>query len=227
MSQKLVLKSKQEKKLTLKQKIALQAVQKQLELLRMKEWLVVVGFVFGGAALRAAMQPIPSAEPITFFAILAGWLFGKKKGFITGAAAGYLSNFLMFGGQGPWTIFQMLSWGFAGFLGGFIKGIKPQKSYWWFWLKSLLPLTAVVIASTLFFEIVMNVSWAIMFPFSILGLFISALPFIAVHLVSNIAFTSVLPFARKFAFEKGKFNEMEICKSIIGRFGSKHRSERL
>ena len=121
----------------------------------------------------------------------------------------------------------MLSWGFAGFLGGFIKGIKPQKSYWWFWLKSLLPLTAVVIASTLFFEIVMNVSWAIMFPFSILGLFISALPFIAVHLVSNIAFTSVLPFARKFAFEKGKFNEMEICKSIIGRFGSKHRSERL
>ncbi|MBU1004257.1 MAG: hypothetical protein KJ561_00355, partial [Nanoarchaeota archaeon] len=105
MEQKLVLKkkkkskSKQEQKLSSSQKVALHAVQKQMQLLKLREWLVVIGFVFGGALLRIPMQAVPSAEPITFFAILSGWLFGKKKGFITGAAAGYMSNFLMFGGQ--------------------------------------------------------------------------------------------------------------------------------
>src|SRR3989344_1371577 len=121
MKQKLLLKQKRKlsektgQKLSSSQKVALHAVQKQMQLLKLREWLVVMGFVFGGALLRIPMQVVPSAEPITFFAILSGWLFGKKKGFITGALAGYLSNFLMFGGQGPWTIFQMLGWGIAGF----------------------------------------------------------------------------------------------------------------
>lgn len=223
MEQKVILKSK--KKLTLKQKVALLAVQKQMQLLKLREWLVVVGFVFGGAALRFVMQPIPSAEPITFFAILGGWLFGKKKGFITGASAGFLSNFIMFGGQGPWTIFQMLGWGIAGFLGGMIKDIKPHKNYAWFWLKSILPIMAIAIISTAIFDLIMNISWAFIFPYSILGILISALPFFMIHLVSNLIFAPMLPFVRKLIHEKGGFDEIEICRNIIGRFGSKHRTD--
>jgi len=52
--QKLILKKKkktkseQEKKLSSSQKVALHAVQKQLQLLKLKQWLVVMGFVAGG-----------------------------------------------------------------------------------------------------------------------------------------------------------------------------------
>lgn len=232
MKQKLVLKKKEpkqktEQNLSSSQKVALQAVQKQMQLLKLKEWLVVIGFVFGGAALRVPMQAIPSAEPITFFAILSGWLFGKKKGFITGAAAGYLSNFFMFGGQGPWTIFQMLSWGIAGFLGGFIKDIKPKKNYFVFWVKAILPVLMIAVISTLIFDTIMNISWVLFMPYSIFALFLSGLPFLLVHLASNVLFASFLPFARKIVYEKGKFNEIEICRAVIARVNSKFGANRL
>lgn len=229
MKQKLILKKKSKEKKELKpaQKVALHAVQKQLQLLKLKEWLVVIGFVFGGALLRVPMQAIPSAEPITFFAILAGWLFGKKKGFLTGAAAGYLSNFFMFGGQGPWTIFQMLGWGIAGFLGGFIKDIKPKKNYFLFWLKSILPVLMIAVIATLIFEVIMNVSWVFFFPYSIFALFLSGLPFLFIHLVSNVLFASFLPFARKVVYEKGKFNEVELCNSIVNRINRRFKHSRV
>ncbi len=233
MDQKLILKkkkkSKSEQKQELKpaQKLALHAVQKQLQLLKLEEWLVIIGFVFGGAALRVPMQAIPSAEPITFFAILSGWLFGKKKGFLTGASAGYLSNFFMFGGQGPWTIFQMLAWGTAGFLGGFIKNIKPKKSYFVYWLKAIIPVFLIAIVSTLIFEIIMNISWVLFFPYSIFALFLSGLPFLFIHLISNIIFSLFLPFARKIIYEKGRFNEIELCNSLINRVNSKFKHSRV
>ncbi len=227
MNQTVILKKKKESRekseLSSKQKLALHAVQKQLQLLKLKQWLIVAGFIGGAAALRAPMQAIPSAEPITFFAILAGWLFGKKKGFITGASAGFLSNFIMFGGQGPWTIFQMLGWGIAGFLGGFIKNIKPKKNYFMYWAKAIIPVILIATISTLIFEIIMNVSWVLFMPYSIFALFLSGLPFLLIHLISNIGFSLFLPFARKLVHEKGKFNEMDICNSIISRFNGSNR----
>ena len=219
--------TKQKKELKPAQKLALHAVQKQLQLLKLKEWLVVIGFIFGGAALRVPMQAVPSAEPITFFAILAGWLFGKKKGFITGAAAGYMSNFFMFGGQGPWSIFQMLGWGMAGFLGGFIRNIKPSKNYFMYWARAIVPVLLIGVIATLLFEVVMNVSWVLFMPYSIFALFLSALPFIFIHLVSNVSFALLLPFARKVVYEKGKFNEIELCRSVIARINSKFKHSRV
>ena len=232
MKQKLLLKQKRKlsektgQKLSSSQKVALHAVQKQMQLLKLREWLVVMGFVFGGALLRIPMQAVPSAEPITFFAILSGWLFGKKKGFITGAAAGYMSNFFMFGGQGPWSIFQVLSWGIAGFLGGFIKDIQPKGNYIWFWIKSILPVILIAIVSTLIFDTVMNLSWAMFMPYGIFALFLSGLPFLVVHLISNVTFSLFLPFARKIVYEKGKFDEMDICHNIISRIGNRVSPDR-
>ena len=237
MKQKLVLKKKkkskqkseqeQKKELKPEQKVALHAVQKQMQVLKLKQWLVIAGFVFGGAALRVPMQAVPSAEPITFFAILAGWLFGKKKGFITGAAAGYMSNFFMFGGQGPWSIFQVFAWGMAGFLGGFIRNIKPSKNYFMYWARAIVPVLLIGVISTLIFDVVMNVSWVLFMPYSILGLLLSGLPFLLIHLVSNVSFALLLPFARKVIYEKGKFNEMEICKTVIARINSKFKPNRM
>jgi len=226
--QKLLLKKKKKSKQKLKsaQRLALRAVQKQLQLLNLKEWLITIGFIGGAAFLRVPMQAIPSAEPITFFAILAGWLFGKKKGFLTGASAGYLSNFFMFGGQGPWTIFQVLGWGLAGFLGGFIKDIKDKNTFG-FWLKSIIPVLIIMTISSISFDVITNIGSVFFMPFSIFALFLSGLPFMIIHLVSNVLFALFMPFARKTIHEKGKFNEKAVCLSIINKFGGSAKLNRL
>jgi len=70
--QKLKLKQKKKEKqgtsqnLNSKQRLALHALQNQLNILRLKELLMVLGFIFGAALLRVPMQALPSAEPITF-----------------------------------------------------------------------------------------------------------------------------------------------------------------
>jgi hypothetical protein len=200
-------KNKQAQKQSVKQRLAQLAIQKQLHVLKLREYLVLVGFSLGAAALRAPMQVVPSAEPITFFAILAGWLFGKKKGFLVGAGALYASNFLVLGGHGIWTIFQALGFGLAGFLGGFLS--KKAK----FWNVLL-----ITILGTLLFEIIVNVGSIFMFPWGILSLFITALPFTFIHLVSNSAFALLLPKTKKVVDEKGEFNQKEVCRDLLKKF---------
>ncbi len=217
MKQKVVLKQKRkskkkkvivvEQKSTSAQKVALHALQKQMQVLSLKEWLLLIGFVFGAALLRVPMQAVPSAEPLTFFAILAGWLFGKKKGFLVGASSLYVSNFLVMGGQGPWTLFQALGFGIGGFLGGFLR----KKSRIW-------EAIVMIAIGTLIFEIIMNLSSAIFFPAGILTLFFTATPFILVHLVSNSIFALFLPKAKELIYEKGKFNERELCEKALKKF---------
>ena len=55
--------------------------------------------------------------------IIAGVAFGGEAGFLVGAIVGLVSN--MFLGQGPWTPWQMFSFGIIGFLAGvlFRKGL--------------------------------------------------------------------------------------------------------
>ncbi len=195
-------KQKTGKKLSLKQRLAQQVLQKQLQVLNLKEWLIVLSFIFGAAALRVPMQAIPSAEPITFFAILTGWLFGKKKGFLVGAGALYASNFLVFGGQGIWTLFQALGFGMAGFLGGFL----PKKAKIW----SVLLIT---ILATILFEFIVNIGLFFMFPN-----IITAISFGIIHLVSNTIFAFLLPQIKRTVYEKGQFNQKEICKQLLKKF---------
>jgi len=52
--QKLILKKKskraQEQRLSSSQKLALHAIQKQMQLLKLKEWLIIAGFAVGGCS---------------------------------------------------------------------------------------------------------------------------------------------------------------------------------
>ncbi|HJO01996.1 MAG: hypothetical protein QGI89_04565 [Candidatus Woesearchaeota archaeon] len=190
------------------QRMAVHALQKQLQVLKLKEWLILFGFIGGAAALRVPMQAVPSAEPLTFFAILAGWLFGRNKGFLAGASSLYISNFFMFGGQGPWSIFQAVGFGIAGWLGG---TLRKKASY--------LEVMIVAVTATLAFEIIMNALTPFMISTSIFVAFALALPFIMVHLVSNMIFALALPFAKKFIEKKGGFNEKDICINILDKYG--------
>ena len=190
------------------QRMAVHALQKQLQVLKLKEWLILFGFIGGAAALRIPMQAVPSAEPLTFFAILAGWLFGRNKGFLAGASSLYISNFFMFGGQGPWTLFQALGFGIAGWLGG---TLRKKASYF--------EVIIVAVIATLAFEIIMNSLTPFIFGTSIFVAFALALPFVMVHLVSNLIFALALPSAKKFIDKKGGFNEKDICVNILNEYG--------
>ena len=217
--QKLKLKKKkkvisvEEQKTKSAKKLALAAVQKQLQLIKLKEWLVMAGFAGGAAILRAAMQPFPNIEPLTFFAVLSGWLFGKKKGFITGISALYISNFIVFGGQGPWTIYQSIGYGIAGFIGGFLR----KKA-------SVLETMFTMFIATIILQITFNLGWAFTMGFGIIGAFLTSIPFLLTHLISNTIFGIFLPATKRFIEKKGKFNEKEICEHVLNRFSAlKHK----
>lgn len=65
---------------------------------------------------RAAFYWLPQCKPVCAIVILTAVAFTPEAGFVTGAAAGLISNF--FFGQGPWTPWQMLGFGLVGFVGG-------------------------------------------------------------------------------------------------------------
>ncbi|MFH1294629.1 MAG: hypothetical protein ABIH90_01655, partial [Candidatus Aenigmatarchaeota archaeon] len=64
-----------------------------------------------GVMGRVALQWIPSVEPIVPLAIVVSFFLGYKYGVSSGMGAFYASNFLVWGGQGPWTIFQVVGTG--------------------------------------------------------------------------------------------------------------------
>jgi len=73
---------------------------------------------------RIAFAPIPNVKPVTFLVALAGFVFGPYEGFLIGSTAAFLSN--IFFGQGPWTPWQMFSWGIIGVISG-IWGRRGKK----------------------------------------------------------------------------------------------------
>jgi len=154
-----------------------------------------------------------SVEPITFMAILAGWLFGSKKGFAVGSSSLFLSNFFVLGGQGIWTVFQMLGFGLAGVLGGLLR----KKA-------TIFECFLIMLVSTLSFEIIMNISSLFFIPNTIFGIFLLSIPFSLIHVTSNLLFSTILPKLKRFVEKKGEFNMKEICEEGVKELKCKIKS---
>ncbi len=77
----------------------------------------------GGRVLFAA---IPSAQPVTTICICAGISLGSRSGATVGALAALLSNTFL--GQGPWTPWQMLTWGLVGASAGWVRRVLRHRS---------------------------------------------------------------------------------------------------
>ena len=75
---------------------------------------------------RLVFTPIPACKPVSALTIITGIAFGPVAGFITGSMSALVSN--IFFGQGPWTPFQMFSWGCIGFVAGLVfrRGQRPH-----------------------------------------------------------------------------------------------------
>lgn len=195
------------------QKLYLYSLQKHLSLIKLEEIILVIAFITAGVLGRTLLQGFPSVEPITFFAILAGSLLGWKKGAVTGATSWYLSNFFVFGGQGPWTAVHVANGAIAGFLGGiFLQKLEPKPFHY---IKTIF----IMIISTIIFEITINTMSGLLF-YGIIISFLTAIPFIITHLASNIVFSLLTPKTRKEIYEKGKLNEREICEKFIAKLKS-------
>lgn len=117
---------------------------------------------------------IPSVEPVIPLAVLAGMLHKGTNGFLAGAGGYFFSNLLQLS-LGPWTFFQALAGGIAGYLG---TG-TTKESY-----------MITVLIGTLIFEIIINL-WGAGFVVST-DYFFGSLPFTITHFASNIVFAYVI-----------------------------------
>ena len=120
--------------------------------------------------------------------MITAMYFGGEAGFLTGALSAVVSNFYF--GQGPWTPFQMFSWGILGFLAGLLA--QPLK-------KSRIALALYAVFSGVLYSFLMDV-WTVLWAdgyFNIsryLAALASAVPFTVVYAASNVVF--LLLFAR-------------------------------
>jgi hypothetical protein len=139
----------------------------------------------GAVAGRVALQNYPSIEPILAFATVSGFYLGSREGFLTGSTAYVASNFLVWGAQGPWTVFQALGAGAAGFLGGKFSGIGSGR----------FSLIASLVAGTIVFELAVNAGSLLYMPWtlgSMVPYMLAAVPFGLVHMASTLGFGVML-----------------------------------
>jgi energy-coupling factor transport system substrate-specific component len=69
---------------------------------------------------RIAFASIPSVQLASFIIIMAGIIFGKKAGLITGILVPIVTDLLGLG-IGLWTIFQIIGWGLMGLSAGILS----------------------------------------------------------------------------------------------------------
>jgi uncharacterized membrane protein len=83
-----------------------------------RELVVIATLSAITVAGRAAFFMVPNFKPIAALVIISAVTFGSEAGFLVGCISIIVSNFLF--GQGPWTPWQMISYGLIGFLAGIL-----------------------------------------------------------------------------------------------------------
>ncbi|WP_206911525.1 hypothetical protein IGL98_002098 [Enterococcus sp. DIV0840] len=151
--------------------------------------LVLIAVLTAIAVLgRFLFYMIPAITPMTAIIIISGICLGSEIGFLVGSLSAITSNMLF--GQGPWTPFQMVSWGLIGCVAG-LPWIQKmlRKSYWFLALYGIL--------AGLFFSFFMDV-WTV---FSIdryfswqryLALLVTAVPYTISYCFANAFFSCLL-----------------------------------
>ena len=150
---------------------------------------------------RFVFAVIPGFKPITAIVIITAIWLGGESGFLVGSLSAVISNFYF--GQGPWTPFQMLSWGLIGLLAGYLH--KPLK-------KSKVALSVYGVFAALAYSMLMDV-WSVLwynsgFSWSLyLAAMATAIPYTLSYAVSNVIFLLFMgrPFGEKLERVKIKY----------------------
>lgn len=136
-------------------------------------------------ASREAFFMLPQFKPVVAIVIVSSVCFGGEVGFLIGAVSGFVSNF--FFGQGPWTPWQMFSFGII----GFIAGVLCDRG---FLAKNKLSLLIFGFLTTFFvYGGIMNCSTAVMSNSKIslkmlAAVYAAGVPFDLIHALSTAFF---------------------------------------
>lgn len=170
-----------------------------------KEIMLVALMTAFSVCGRIMFSFIPFFKPITAFTIISGMYLSAPAGFICGSFSALISN--IYFGQGPWTLFQMISWGLI----GFISGVIGEKL-----LEKRIILVIYAFISGVLFSLIMDL-WTILnidkeFNFSryIIQL-ISSFPIMIIYSLSNIVFLILLqkPIGKKIKRAKKRYGIFE------------------
>ena len=150
---------------------------------------------------RAVFAMIPAFKPITAIVIITAIWIGPESGFLVGSLSAVISNFQF--GQGPWTPFQMFSWGMIGLIAGYLS--KPLR-------KSRVALAVYGALAGVAYSMIMDV-WTVLwygegFSWQLyLAALGTAVPYTIGYAVSNVIFLLVLgrPFGEKLERVKLKY----------------------
>ncbi len=96
-----------------------------------RELITVAVMVALAVAARTAFIWLPHFKPMAAIVMVAGVALGPSAGFVVGAFAALASSFIF--GLGPWTPWQMLSFGMCGLVFGALAkgGIIPCDEWSW------------------------------------------------------------------------------------------------
>lgn len=150
---------------------------------------------------RILFAPLQGFKPVTALIIITALHFGGEAGFMTGAMTALISNFYF--GQGPWTPFQMLTWGLIGLFSGLLSGLLKKNKAWlliYGAIAGILYSMLMDIYSVLWYDGRFNLSRYIITV-------ASSLNFTIVYAVSNVIFLLALskPIGKKLERIKYKF----------------------
>lgn len=173
---------------------------------RAREWIPLAVMAAIAAVGRAAFAMIPQFKPVSAIVIITALCFGPEAGFLTGAVSALASN--LFFGQGPWTPWQMFSWGIIGFLAGVLNKAGLLKHKW--------QLLTFGFISGYLFGWIMNIWDGIGFLSEFtwegyLSLCVASLPTDFIHALATVVFLWLLSdsWCRKLTRIKTKFGILE------------------
>ncbi|MCL6601737.1 MAG: ECF transporter S component [Paenibacillus sp.] len=150
--------------------------------------LVLLAVLSAVAAVsRIPFAALPSVQPVTTIVILSAYVFGAEAGLIIGALAALVSN--LYFGQGPWTPWQMFSWGMVGLTAGWLRNTR--------WMKNKMGMMVFGFIWGFLFGWIMNIWYIISLPdaFSwglVAAAYVSSFYFDLAHALSNVFFLSIL-----------------------------------
>lgn len=152
-----------------------------------KELVTISVMVSISAMGRLLFALTPGFKPVTAITILTAIAFGPQVGFMTGSLSALVSN--IYFGQGPWTAFQMFSWGILGYISGLM--FRRNKN------PNIILLILIGILGGVLFSLIMDVystlSLGSGFSFKrYIAIIITALPFTGIYVVSNVVFLIAL-----------------------------------
>lgn len=150
-----------------------------------RELVIISSLCAIGVAGRTAFFMLPQFKPVAAIVIISGVAFGGETGFLVGAITAFVSNF--FFGQGPWTPWQMFSFGIIGFLAGimFQKGIlrktKTDMCVFGFLVTFVIYGGIMNPASVIMWQSNININM-------VLSSYVMGMPFDFIHAVSTVFF---------------------------------------